>query len=63
VAVARTVAEREGCGPGELRPPLAAVVDADALNALARRDARVSFDYLGYDVTVEGKQVTVADRG
>lgn len=63
VAVARAVAEREGCDPEELRPPLAAVVDADALNALADGGAGVSFGYLGYDVTVGDGRVTVTDRG
>jgi hypothetical protein len=62
VAVARAVAEREGCEPGELWPPLAAVVDADALNALTDGEARVSFGYLGYDVTVGDDRVTVTDR-
>ena len=59
-AVARAVAEREGREPAELRPPLAAVLDTDALNALGS-DAVVQFRFHGYEVTVEGERVTVAE--
>ncbi len=60
VAVVRAVAEREGREPAELRPPLASVLDIDALNTLGN-DAVVRFHYHGYEVTVEDGRVTVAD--
>jgi hypothetical protein len=59
VAVARAVAERENCDPAELRPPLGAVIDTDALDTLAREGGTVSFGYLGYDVTIANRRVTV----
>jgi hypothetical protein len=54
VVVAREVAAREGVEPSELPEPLHRVVDVEALNRLIASGAvRVSFRYLGYDVTVD----------
>lgn len=58
--VVEAVAEREGVPPSELRESLFAVVDPDALDVLfagkadgaPRGGGRVSFTYVGYDVTV-----------
>lgn len=60
--VVELVADREGTDPMELRPPLYDVIDPEALNALfaptsrgrLRESGQVSFEYLGYDVTVRG---------
>ncbi|MFC6784494.1 HalOD1 output domain-containing protein [Halobaculum halobium] len=49
-----TVAERDGVPPGQLDPPLAAVVDPDALTAVLRDTVGyVRFRYNGYVVTVD----------
>jgi len=61
VTVARAVAEREGLEPAALRPPLAAVVDTDALNALAGSGVTVEFSYRGHEVVVEDGRVSVAE--
>ncbi|MFC7230203.1 HalOD1 output domain-containing protein [Saliphagus sp. GCM10025308] len=61
-AVVELVADREGTDPMELQPPLYDVIDPEALNALfaptsrgrPRESGQVSFEYLGYDVTVRG---------
>lgn len=77
VKVVREVADREGTDPTELRPPLHAVVDTDALDALfrsgegtTRTEGTVEFTYKGYPVTVDSsgtvtvtEQVPGRDRG
>lgn len=60
-AVVATVADRAGADPIDL-PPLYDAIDPDALDAIFRdgRPGRVSFEYVGYEVTVCGRdQVTV----
>ena len=48
-----TVAERDGVSPEQLEPPLAAVVDPDALTDVLRdTSGYVTFRYRGYVVTV-----------
>lgn len=54
--VVRAVAEAEDVPPEEVTPPLHEVVDTEALDELFggdRTGGRVSFDYCGYDVTVD----------
>lgn len=56
------VATREGVDPLELEVPLNTAVDAEALDALVtgaggrdeRNSVRVTFTYLGYEITVDG---------
>lgn len=53
-AVVSAVAEREGVDPTRLPTPLNDVVDTDALEAIFRADTgRVTFEYMGYLVTVD----------
>lgn len=56
VRIVERVADREGVSPDELDRPLYDVVDPDALATLvadaAGQGLRVSFTYIGYDVTV-----------
>jgi len=48
-----TIAERDGVSPEQLDPPLAAVVDPDALTGVLRdTSGYVTFQYRGYVVTV-----------
>ena len=58
-SVVETVAAEEGVDPVDLDVPLYAVIDPDALDRLFRSapagtgiDGRVTFTYVGYDVTV-----------
>ncbi|MBV0902800.1 HalOD1 output domain-containing protein [Haloarcula salina] len=54
-AVVEAVAKAEGVGPRELSPPLAYVVDPDALDSLfdrSKTDGVVRFRYCGYTVSV-----------
>jgi len=58
--VIEAVADRAGIDPLELEPPLYSAIDPDKLDALvsgAQRRGRstvvVSFEYQGYDVTVD----------
>jgi hypothetical protein len=56
-AVIESVAASEGVSQAELRPPLYSVVDPESLDDLCRSidsNGRISFTYLGYDVTVSG---------
>jgi hypothetical protein len=59
------VADHEGVDPTELTPPLAEVVDPDALDRLLgsanpREDVTVEFTYRGHDVVVSADgEVTV----
>lgn len=47
------IAERDGVSPEQLDPPLAAVVDPDALTSVLRdTSGYVTFQYCGYVVTV-----------
>lgn len=77
VRIATEIAEREGVDPAELTPPLHQVVDPEALDVLFEPtattdrscDGRVTFTYLGYEVTVTddgeidvAEATTVADR-
>jgi hypothetical protein len=67
--VVEAVAEAKGVPPTDVRPPLHHSVDADALNDLfcAKRDASsgnssISFNYAGYEVTVQsGDEVVVRE--
>jgi hypothetical protein len=53
-AVVAAVAANEGVSETELERPLFEVVDPDALDSLFRwGTGRVTFEYLGYEVTVE----------
>lgn len=67
-AVVEAVADAEGTSPSDVRPPLAAVVDPDALERLVaslagRPDStgRVEFTYSGYEVSVTGDGVSVTE--
>lgn len=57
--VIESIAAAEGVDPIDLDPPIHAVIDLDALDALfsptsgiPRPDGRVEFEYAGYDVVV-----------
>ncbi|GAA0203706.1 HalOD1 output domain-containing protein [Halobaculum roseum] len=51
--VVTTIADRNGVHPDQLEPPLAAVVDPDALTTVLRdTSGYVTFEYNGYIVTV-----------
>ncbi|QZX99167.1 HalOD1 output domain-containing protein [Halobaculum rubrum] len=51
--IVSTIAERDGVQPEQLDPPLAAVVDPDALTSVLRdTSGYVTFQYCGYIVTV-----------
>lgn len=60
--ITRAVADREGVDPTEL-PPMYEAVDTAALSALLdaenRSDVTVRFTYCGYEVVVDGRDVTV----
>lgn len=62
-AVLSAVAAREGIDITELKTPLNNVVDADALDTIFRDETgQVSFDYAGYNVTVDYTgEVTLRD--
>jgi hypothetical protein len=62
--VIEAIARREGISATELSPPLYDVVDTDALDALLSGEStrengslRISFEYRGYDVSVESGNV------
>jgi hypothetical protein len=62
--VVRAVARAEGCAPIELTPPLADVVDPDALDRLVDGraiDCRVTFDDAGHRVRVDGGGTVAVD--
>lgn len=70
-AIVDAVADAEGVSALDLEPPLAAVVDPDALESLVgsmgrapgNEPGRIQFVYGGYDVTVTGTgDVTVRHR-
>lgn len=53
-AVISAVAEAKGLDPLEVGPPLAEVIDPDALDSLFRGGVgTVTFEYAGYEVTVD----------
>jgi hypothetical protein len=68
-AVVDAVASRAGIDPVDLRPPLYEAIDPDGLDTLVgnassnmnRSDVVITFDYAGYEVTVESDgSVTVS---
>lgn len=70
-AVVEAVADEEGVSPIDVRPPLYAAIDPDALDELASRmsrwadgsPGRIVFAYAGYEVTVHGDgEVSLADE-
>jgi len=68
VSVIRAVAEVEDVTPGDL-PVLGDVIDPEALDGVfeggqrvGRSNARLSFDYCGYTVTVTEDVVTLSVR-
>lgn len=70
--VVEAIADAEGTSPAAVGPPLATVVDPDALDRLvasmarssAGRTGAVTFPYAGYDVTVHGDgEVSVTAAG
>jgi hypothetical protein len=69
-AVVEAVADEEGISPIDVRPPLYAAIDPDALDELASRmsrrsddsPGRIVFAYAGYEVTVRGDgEISLAD--
>lgn len=59
--VVESVARKEGVSPSRLTQPLYDSVDPDALDALFVRQSgplRVTFEYMGYDVTVTKRDGT-----
>jgi hypothetical protein len=55
-AVIEAVADREGVDPRDLSETLFEAVDPDALNMICREDSvRISFEYHGYLVTIDGR--------
>lgn len=65
--VLEAVAAAERANPIDLSPPLYAVVDPDALDAvvesLHERSGWIEFAYRGHRVTVDGSGVNVRPRG
>jgi uncharacterized ParB-like nuclease family protein len=69
-SIVDAVAEAEDLDPIDIEPPLATVVDADALNTLVDSmdggpDAsvgRITFSYCGYDVTVTTDGIVSLDE-
>lgn len=60
--VVSAVAEREGVDERDLRRPLFDVIDPDALEHVFRSgQGQVSFQYLGYHVTVSYETTPVVD--
>jgi hypothetical protein len=61
--VLRRVADRHGCDPVDLEPPLVDRIDPEALEAIYAAEganATVTFDYAGHRVRVDGRDgVTV----
>jgi len=56
VTVVEAVADAEGVDPIDLLTPLADAVDPDALDVIFQNGTgRVSFDYSGYEVTVDAE--------
>lgn len=65
LAVVEAVAEAEGVDPADLDPPLARVIDPDALDALFTDGSSgwMTFHYSGYAVTVHADgSVDVRER-
>ena len=62
-AVIEAVAAREEVEPLDLTEPLAEAIDPDGLNAVCRTNpVRVTFEYHGYIVTIDGDtQVDLTD--
>ena len=63
VNIVTHIADREGCDPCELKPPLYETIDLDALESLFRsRHGEVRFTYLGYHVIAQsdGSVTTVS---
>ena len=60
MAVVRSVATASDTPATELAP-LAEAIDPDAVNAILERpsDARLSFSYHGYRITVDSREVSV----
>lgn len=63
--IVSAVAEREGCDPAAMTPPLTQAIDPDALQQLLKHSSNVvtvSFEYKGWAVDViPGGRVTVQD--
>ncbi|WP_266074884.1 HalOD1 output domain-containing protein [Haladaptatus caseinilyticus] len=61
--VIRAIAEKKGCEPANLTPPLYDVLDPDALDAMyGRSSPRTVFEYAGYQVTIHpNESITVID--
>jgi hypothetical protein len=56
--IVAAVAQKEGCDPVDL-PPLYDNIDPDALDRLGHKsNVKISFEYAGYDVSVEGGSET-----
>lgn len=55
--ILRKVSEKEGCDELDL-PPLYETIDPSVLNTLATA-AKIQFNYIGYEITVENGIVTV----
>lgn len=65
MAVVSAVAQAEGVDPVDLREPLGAAIDPDALDALLNSSSgEFTFEYYGYSVVADGTgnvQVTPVD--
>lgn len=69
VEIVEQIAAREAVDPTELTPPLASVIDPDALDRLfhsssadtASNVGRVTFEYYGYEVTVHSDESVAID--
>ncbi|WP_418771156.1 HalOD1 output domain-containing protein [Halorientalis halophila] len=58
--VVRAVARAQDCTSTDL-PPLAYVLDPEALDSLVQSGSTVKFEYNGHHVTVSPQEVTVRD--
>lgn len=63
VRVVQGVAAREGVDPIDLEPPLHAVVDTDALDALCRSIAEESRSPVAVEFSYRGHRVSIDDAG
>jgi len=63
VNIAEAIATRVGSAPENLKTPLYDVVDVEALEKLLHSNshARVSFEYEGYHVEVDGDEISVEE--
>lgn len=66
--IVEAVAEREGIDPIDLKPPLHAAVDTEALDTLFRstdpnRTVTVEFSYRGYTVRIDGPDAVSVSEG